>query len=80
MTILLPVLREKAVLTKPESDLIKVLEDNIAYTRLEIEEASHLKKEALIRLWNSLVRKGVRIKEGHSSATTYRKAEGASLF
>ena len=80
MTILLPVLREKAILTSPESDLIKVWEDNIAYTRLEIEEASHLNKIALIRLRNSLARKGVRIKEGHSSATTYRKADGTSLF
>lgn len=75
VTILLPVLKEKAILTKPESNLIKLLENNVAYTRSEIEEVSHLGKATLIRLLNSLVRKGVLIKEGRSSATTYRKAD-----
>ena len=75
VTVILPLIsKQEPVLTKPESDLLKLLENNIAYTRSEIEEATRINKATLIRLLNSLIKKGLLIKEGKSSATTYRKA------
>lgn len=73
VTIVLPVVETKAILTKPEANLLQAMEMNVVYSRLELEEDTHRNKATLLRLLNSLIQKGVVIKEGQGSATTYRK-------
>lgn len=56
------------------------MEMNVVYSRLELEEDTHRNKATLLRLLNSLIQKGVVIKEGQGSATTYRKIRWARFI
>ena len=73
VTIVLPVVESNVILTNPEANLLQRMNSNVAYSRLELENATHLNKATLLRLLNSLIKKGSILKEGESSATTYRK-------
>ena len=69
----LPAIVTTVVLTKQEMDLLKEMNFDEPYSRSDLEENLGINKATLIRLLNSLIKKGVIIKEGKSSATTYLK-------
>ncbi len=72
ISITLP-LKKAIELTNNEKIVIKAINDNREYTRLELENLTGLKKDTLIRTLNSLIIKNLVMKKGNATNIIYCK-------
>ncbi len=72
IAVTLPLKREIS-LSPAESRLFSKMNDNYAYSRIELEKLSGMGKDSTIRALNSLIEKGFIAKDKKASNTSYRK-------
>lgn len=72
ISITLPLFNQ-ANITANEQKVLNSLKENYMYSRLEIENATGLSKDTLLRALNSLTNKGLIIKTGQAKSTLYTK-------
>ena len=72
ISIMLPVNRD-VKLSLNERKLYQLVNGNIYYSRKDLENLSNLSKDTIIRCLNSLISKGLIIKEGKGKGTVYYK-------
>ena len=72
ISVTLPII-DQASLSLNEKKVYDAMKQNYSYSRLELEEISGFAKDTLIRVLNSLVKKGVVEKSGKARATMYLK-------
>lgn len=72
ISVTLPVIK-KGTLSKKEQHVYDCMNSNYVYSRLEIEKSCGLTKDTLIRVLNSLIKKGMIEKKGEARATSYIK-------